>query len=87
MNTALILSVAATVVFLLVRLAQTRVDESSTSLKPKQLVSDACIVFLSVFAGEFIVSQLGQVDALAGMFNLPIAGGGQAKAFTDQPKF
>ena len=87
MNAALILSVAATVLFLLVRLTQTRLDKSASSPKPKQVVSDACIVFLCVFAGEFIVSQLAKVDALAGMLNLPLAGGGQAKAFTDQPKF
>ena len=87
MNSGLLIATVSTLVFLVVRVAQTRLLEEKEQPSPKQMVSDACAVFLSVFAGDFIVGQLGQVDALAGMLNMGQSGGAQTRAFTDQPKF
>ena len=87
MNNGLLIATASTLVFLVVRLAQTKLLEEKEQPSPKQMVADACAVFLSVFAGDFLLGQLGQVDALAGVLNLGQTGGTQAKAFTDQPKF
>jgi hypothetical protein len=87
MNSGLLIATVSTLVFLVVKIAQNQMGNEKEPTSPKQLVADACAVFLSVFAGDFILGQLGQVDALAGILNIGQAGGTQAKAFTDQPKF
>ena len=87
MNSGLLIATAATLVFLVVKFAQAQFSADKEQIVLKQLVGDACAVFLSVFAGEFIIGQLGQVDALSSVLNIGQSGGSQAKAFTDQPKF
>ena len=90
MTRELILSIAATSVFLCIRIIQSRLENKEDPKVLKSIISDTCIVFLSVFMGDFLLNQLSHVDALSSMLDLsPLSGGGgsQPKAFTNKPKF
>jgi len=87
MNSGLLIATASTLVFMVVKFGQAQFSANKEEVVLKQVVGDACAVFLSVFAGEFLISQLGQVDALSSVLNIGQSGGSQTKAFTDRPKF